>query len=129
MNYIYIMKRRGHGARLSLALPTFRAARIEAKVFERFSRHRITMSRRRGEGLFQQQIKVGISTNPALRIQQVDGDLFGSGRTEWIQAGPLTLLRVRLFVLWLWLLSWLWLILLYAASVAIVSYLLINDFL
>lgn len=129
MTYIYIMKRKGRGARLSLALPTFQAAKIERAVFEKFSRFRITIHSRKPERIFMQQIKVGISTDPARRIQQVDGDLFGSGRTEWIQAGPLVLLRVRLFVFWLWLVSWLWLIVLYAASVAVVSYLLINDLL
>jgi len=117
MTYIYIMSRKGRGATLSLALPSFKAAKIEQATFTRFSRYRVTLTPRRREGWIRQQIKVGISTNPRLRVQQVDSDLFGSGRTEWIQAGPVVRLAVYLYVLLLWMLYWLWLVLLFGLAV------------
>lgn len=126
MTYIYIMKRKGRGAVLSLALPTFEAKKIEEKVFARFSHYRITLTPRKREGFVRQHIKVGISNNPRRRVEQVDGDLFGSGRTEWLQAGPLVRFAVYLFVFCAWFWSWLWLLLLYVVAVFFVSLWLIS---
>ena len=108
MTYIYIMQRKGNGVRLALALPSFDAEVIERAAFEKFSRSRITLTTRKRERLFKQHIKVGISRSPKKRVQQVNADIFASGRTEWLQCGPMLQARVFAFIMLYVAWSWLW---------------------
>jgi hypothetical protein len=99
--YVYIMKRTGKTrARLADCRRVMNARKVERRLHKIFASSRFVMRKRKRMPWFGYHIKIGIATNPKERNADVDGNLYGSGKTEWFHLSAADLAYCHLLLFW-----------------------------